>query len=83
MDGVYVRGVSLMVKLLFLEVNSSRTTIILFQYFFANIFDPSLMEELSHYIESSKPFPSYTCLSSNSALKYMSYQASSLTLCER
>ena len=41
------------------------------------------MEDLSHYIESSKPFPSYTCLSSNPALKYVSYRASSLALCER
>ena len=82
MDGVYVQGVSLMIKLLFLEV-PHRATVILFQYFFANIFDPHLMEGLSHYIEFSKPFPPYTCSSSKPALKYVSYRASSLTLCKR
>ena len=41
------------------------------------------MEGLSHYIEFSKSFPSYSCSSSNSALKYVSYQASSLALCEQ
>ena len=82
-DGVYIQGVSLMVKLLFLEVSSSRATVILFQYFFANSLDPSFMKDLSHYIEYSKPFPLYTYSSSNHALKYMSYQASSLVLYER
>ena len=82
MDGVYIRGVSLMVKLLFLEV-PYRATVILFQYFFANIFDLYLMKGLSHYIEFSKPFPSYTCSSFNPALKFVSYRASSLALCER
>ena len=71
-----------MVKLLFLEV-PHRATVILFQYFFANIFDPYLMEGLSHYIKFSKPFPSYICSSSNLALKYVSYRAFSLALCER
>ena len=61
-----------------------RATIILFLYFFVQFFFyPYLMEGLSHYIEFSKPFPSYTCSSSNHALKYMSYRASSLALCER
>ena len=41
------------------------------------------MEGLSHYIEFSKSSPSYNCSSSNPALKYVSYQASSLTFCER
>ena len=41
------------------------------------------MEGLSHYIEFSKSSPSYSCSSSNPALKYVSYQASFLTLCER
>ena len=78
-----VRGVILMIKLLFLEDSSSlcysNSLSILFHYFS----DPSLMEGLSHYIEFSKPSPSYSCSSSNPALKYMSYQASSLSLCER
>ena len=41
------------------------------------------MGGLSHYIEFSKPSPSSSCSSSNPALKYVSYQASSLVLCER
>ena len=41
------------------------------------------MEGLSHFIEFSKSSPSYSCSSPNPALKYMSYQASSLALCER
>ena len=45
--------------------------------------DPFLMEGLSHYIEFSKSSPSYSCSSSNLTLKYVSYQASFLTLCER
>ena len=80
---MYVRGVSLMIKWLFLEDSSSlcynNSLSILFHYFS----DPSLIEGLSHYIEFSKPSPSYSCSSSNPALKYVSYQASSLTLYER
>ena len=72
-----------MIKWLFLEDSSSlcysNSLSILFHYFS----DPSLMEDLSHYIEFSKPFPLSSCSSSNLALKYVSYQASSLTLCER
>ena len=83
MDGMYIRGVSLIIKLLFLEDSSSlcynNSFFILLHYFF----DPLLMEGLSHYIECSKPSPTYSCSSSNPALKYVSYQASSLTLCER
>ena len=45
--------------------------------------DPLLMEGLSHYIEFSKLSPSYIYSSSNSVLKYVSYQASSLAFCER
>ena len=41
------------------------------------------MKGLSHYIEFSKLSPSYSCSSSNPALKYVSYQVSSLALCER
>ena len=82
-DGVYVRGVSLMVKLLFLEVSLSPCYSNSLPIFLCSIFYPYLMEGLSHYIEFPKPFPSYTCSSSNPALKYVSYQAFSLTLYER
>ena len=47
-----------------------------------SFFDPLLMGGFSHYIEFSKSSPSYSCSSSNPALKYVSYQASSLVLCE-
>ena len=82
-DGVYVRGVSLIIKLLFLEVSSSPCYNNSPPIFLFSFSDPSLMEDLSHYIEYSKPFPSYTCSSSNPALKYVSYRASSLALYER
>ena len=82
-DGVYVQGVSSIVKLLFLEVNSSPCYSNSLLIFISSIFDPHLMEGLSHYIKFSKPFPSYTCSSFNPALKSVSYRASSLTLCER
>ena len=72
-----------MVKLLFLEVSSSLCYSHSLPIFLCSFSDPYLMEGLSHYIEFSKPFPSYTCSSSNPALKYVSYRASSLTLCER
>ena len=73
-DGVYVQGVSLMIKLLFLDVSSSlcysnSLTIISLLIFF----DPFLMEGFSRYIVSSKSFPSSTCSSSNPVLKYLSY----------
>ena len=72
-----------MIKWLYLEDSLllfySNSLTIFLPYFFSS----SLMEGLSYYIVSSKPFPSSTCLSSNPALKYMSYRASSLTLCER
>ena len=83
MNEMNVRGVNLMIKWLFLEDSSLlcySNSLSLFLHYFS---DPSLMEGLSHYIEFSKPFPSYTCSSSNPALKYVSYQASSLALCER
>ena len=82
-DGVYVRGVSLMVKLLFLEVSSSPYYSNFLLIFLCSFSYPYLMEGLSYYIEFSKPFPSYTCSSSNLALKYVSYRASSLALYER
>ena len=83
MDGMYVRGVDFMIKWLFLEDSSLlcySNSLSIFLHYFS---DPSLMEGLSHYIEFSKPFPSYSYSSSNPALKYVSYQASSLALCER
>ena len=73
MDEMYVREVGFMIKQLFLETclllcyNNSLST---FLHYFS---DPYLMEGLSHYIESSKPLPSYTCSSSNPILKYVSY----------
>ena len=72
-----------MIKLLFLEVSSSPCYSNSLPIFISSIFDPYLMEGLTHYIEFSKPFPSYTCSSSNLALKYVSYRASSLAFCER
>ena len=83
MDGTYVRGVSLMIKWLFLEDSSLlcySNSLSIFLHYFS---DPFLMEGFSHYIEFFKSFPSYSSSSSNLALKYVSYQASSLALCER
>ena len=83
MDGMNIHGDSLINKLLFLKDNStlcysSSLSIPL------RCFSPALlMEGLSHYIEFSKSSPSYSCSSSNPALKYVFYQASSLALCER
>ena len=82
MDGMYVRGDSLIIKLLFLKDSSIlcySSSLSIFLYRFS---DPPLMEGLSHYIEFSKSSPSYSCSSSNPALKYMSYQAYFLALCE-
>ena len=82
MGGMYVRGDSLIIKLLFLKDSSTlcySSSLSIFLYCFS---DPPLIEGLSHYIEFSKSSPSYSYSSSNSALKYMSYQASSLALCE-
>ena len=71
-----------MIKLLFLEVSSSPCYSNSLPIFLCSFSDPLLMEDLSHYIEYSKSFPSYTCSSSSPALKYVSYQAPSLALCE-
>ena len=82
MDGMYVRGVGFMIKWLFLEDSSLlcySNSLFIFLHYFS---DPPLMEGLSHYIEFSKPFLSYTCSSSNPTLKYVSCQASSLAFCE-
>ena len=83
MDGMYVRGDSLIIKLLFLKDSSTQCYNISLSIFLPCFSDPHLMEGLSHYIEFSKLSPSYSCSSSNLALKYVSYQASSLALCER
>ena len=80
---MYIRGDSLMIKLLFLEDSSSLCYSSSLSIFLHHFSDPPLMEGLSHYIEFSKPSPSYSCSSSNPVLKYVSYQASFLTLCER
>ena len=72
-----------MIKWLFLE-DSSLLCYSNFLSIFLHYFpDLPLMEDLSHYIEFSKPFPLYTCSSSNPALRYVSYQAFSLAFCER
>ena len=80
---MYVRGVDFMIKWLFLLDSSllcySNSLSISLPYFS----NPLLMEGLSHYIEFLKPFSSYTCSSSNPALKYVSCQASSLAFCKR
>ena len=80
---MYVRGVSLMIKWLFLEDSSLlyySNFLSIFLHYFSNF---SLMEGLSYYIEFHKLFPSYSCSLSNPALKYVYYQASSLALYER
>ena len=74
LDGIYVQGISFMIKLLFLEVSSSLCySNSLTNILFFNIFDPFLMESFSSYIVSSNPFPLSTYLSSNPAFKYLSY----------
>ena len=83
MDGMYVRGVSLMIKWLFLEDSSLLCYSNFLSIFLHYFFDPSLMEGLLHYIKFPKPFLSYSCSSSNPTLKYVFYQTSSLALCER
>ena len=83
MDEMFGRGDSLIIKLLFLKDNSTlcyNNSLSIFLHCFS---DPHLMKGLSHYIEFSKLSPLYSYSSSNPALKYVSYQASSLALCER
>ena len=82
MDGMYVRGVSLMIKWLFLEDSSLlcySNSLSIFLHYFSDL---SFMEGFSHYIEFSKPSLSYSCSSYNPEIKYVSYQAFSLALCE-
>ena len=80
---MFGRGDSLIIKLLFLKDSSTLCYNNSLSTFLPYFSDPPLMEGLSNYIEFSKPSPSYSCLSSNLALKYVSYQASFLALCER
>ena len=83
MDGMFGRGDSLIIKLLFLKDSSTMCYNSSLSIFLPCFSDPPLMEGFSHYIDFSKPSPSYSCSSSNPALKYVSYHASSLTLYER
>ena len=83
MDGMYVRGDSLIIKLLFLKDSSTlyySSSLSIFLHCFS---DSHLMEGFSYYIQFSKLSPLYSCSSSNPALRYVSYQASSLALCEQ
>ena len=80
---MYVRGDSLIIKLLFLKDSSTLCYSSSLSIFLPCFSDPPLIEGLSHYIEFSRLSSSYSCLSSNPTLKYVSYQASSLALCER
>ena len=80
---MFGRGDSLIIKLLFLKDSSTLFYNNSLSTFLSYFSDPPLMEGLSNYIEFSKPSPSYSYSSSNPALKYVSYQASSLALCER
>ena len=82
MGRMYIRGVNLIIKWLFLEDSLLLCYSNSLSFFLHYFSDPPLMEGLSHYIEFSKSFPSYTCSSSNPALKYVSCQASSLVFCE-
>ena len=73
MDGMYFQGDSLIIKLLFLKDSSTlyySNSLSIFLHCFS---DPHLIKGLSHYIEFSKLSPSYSCSSSNPALKYVSY----------
>ena len=54
-----------------------------FTFYFSLFFRYPLMEGLSHYIEFFKSSSSYSCSSFNPVLKYVSYQAFFLTLCEQ
>ena len=82
-NGMYVQGDSLIIELLFLKDSSTLCYSSSLSIFLSCFSDPNLMEGLSHYIELFRLSPSYSCSSSNSALKYVSYQASFLALCER
>ena len=85
MDEMYVLGDGLIIKLLFLKDSSTlcySSSLSIFLHRFSDP-PPPLMEGHSHYIEFSKSSPLYNCSLSNPALKYVSYQASYLALCER
>ena len=83
MDGMYVQGDSLIIKLLFLKDSSTLCYSSSLSIFLPCFSNPPLIKGLSHYIEFFRLSSSYSCLSSNPTLKYVSYQVSSLTLCER
>ena len=83
MVGMYVQGDSLIIKLLFLKDSSTLYYSSSLSIFLSCFSDRYLMEGLSHYIEFFRLSLSYSCSSSNSALKYVFYQASFLALCER
>ena len=83
MDEMYVRGDSLIIKLLFLKDSSTLCYNSFLSIILHCFSDHLLMEGFSYYIEFSKSSPLYSCSSSNPALKYVSYQASSLAFCER
>ena len=83
MDEMYVLGDGLIIKLLFLKDCSTLYYSSSLSIFLHRFSDPPLMECLSHYIEFSKSSSLYNCSLSNPALKYVSYQASYLALCER
>ena len=69
---------------LFLKVSSSLCYSNSFPIFLCKYFsDPPFMEGFPNYIVPSNPFPSSTCLPSNSALKYLSYWATFLVFCKR
>ena len=71
-------------NLLFLEVSSSLCYSNSLPIFLCQSFsNPPLMDGFPHYIVPLNPFPSSTYLSSNPALKYLSYRAAFLVFCER
>ena len=81
---IVVRGDELLFKPLFLKANTTLSAaVILFLFPFTMFSDPHLMGGLLPYIHLFRSSPPYTCSSSKPILEYMSYQASSLTLCER
>ena len=84
MNEMKVRGDGLIITSLFLKDSSMLSaTKVLFLFSSTVFFRSPLMEDLSHYLNFFRSSSSYICSSSNPALEYVSYQASSLALCER
>ena len=78
-----VRRGELLFQSLFIKDGSTFLAKVILSLFFPLVFFvPPLMEGLSHYINFFRSSPSYTCSSSKPILEYVSYQASSLILCE-